>query len=247
MEERKHGKISHEKWLDSPPPASPGKCLMLVHAGRLAMSTHKSLDSSVGQESKCPCRLDTLVQPMFCSKTHKWSFLFLHRCNIFKSWWWLQCSGQIKLRYTFTFVWGSCKCLSSIVLESNALIWPQNTSQENSLGAQDLNKHLPPSCISRLTLRWRKTCWISFVSSSLNKDNLHTLGIYLSCLHKDFCSGWGNGRERSTMTCLFSTRTVISFCQQEKQKIFVSVHVYQASNQAAWGPIFRDGTQGCLL
>lgn len=144
---------------------------------------------------------------------------------------------------------GNCRCLSTVAKESNVLIWPPNKSQENFSEAQDLNKHPIPSCIYGLTSTQGKACYISFVSFLLNKSNPHTQGIYLSSRRKDFCSGWGNGREKSKMTCLFSRRTVISFCQQQKQKIFVSIHVYKAtaSNQAAWVPIFRDGTQGCLL
>lgn len=68
MEEQLNfGKISHEKWLDSPPPAILGKCLMPVPAGRPAVSKHKSLDPLVGQENKHPCPMDTRIQPMFCS------------------------------------------------------------------------------------------------------------------------------------------------------------------------------------
>lgn len=43
-------------------------------------------------------------------QTHKWkvnrNLLPLCRCNSFKSWWWLQCGGQIKLKFMFTLFWG---------------------------------------------------------------------------------------------------------------------------------------------
>lgn len=148
--------------MDSPPPAILGKCLKPLPPGRPAVSTHNPLGSFVRQGNKCPCHMEMLVQPAFCSKPHKWKtnrrFLLLHRCNCFKSRWQLQGGGQIKLRFVFTFMWGSCKCLSSTAQESNASLQPPNPPQEHSSEAQDLNKRLPPSCISRLTLRWGKTC-----------------------------------------------------------------------------------------
>lgn len=75
----------------------------------------------------------------------------LCRCNSFKSWWWLQCDGQVRLGFMFILSWGNCRCLSAITKESNVSIRTQNKSQEDFSEVQDVNKHPTPSSIYKLT------------------------------------------------------------------------------------------------
>lgn len=244
-------KISHVKWLISPPPAILGQWLQPVPAGRPAVSKDVT-EATCGPREQVSVSYGHTDTTMFCPQSPQIKLELQTYClcvsNTFKSWGDSNVVVKSSLGLGSFHFGGNCMSLSS--LQWNLMFWHGDQINLKRTSLNTKLTHIPHSFMHLwINFNMGQRCCISFVASLLTKSNPHTQRIRLNSWPEDFCSGWGNGREKSTMTCLFSRRTVVSFCQQQKQKIFVSIHVYKAtaSNQTAWVPIFRDGTQGCLL
>lgn len=69
-------------------------------------------------------------------------------------------------------------------------------------------------------LQHRAKPLLSICQLSTEQEQYPHQGIYLCYRGRKVCSGWSDGRRKSTKFYLFCRRTVISFCQQ--QKIFVA-------------------------
>lgn len=150
MEEQiNFAKISHEKWLYSPPPVFLGKCLIPVSAGRPAVNKHKSLDSLVGQENKCPGRMFCAQNPQL--KSEQQAYCLCGDTAVSSR------DGDSNVMAKSNLGLCPCSCGGSAdvsqPLQRNLMFqYGHKINLKRTLTeVQDLNKHPTPSCIYKWT------------------------------------------------------------------------------------------------